>query len=628
MGFKNGQFPPVDLETFLDRPLLERVKALALHWVDHGFGSPKVIPTTYVVKLVVLYLGVGLTLVTLTSDVGLPWQVGQWWNEIIVYQKLVFWTMLLETIGVAGSWGPIAGKFKPMTGGVLFWAKPATVRMPPWPGKVPFTSGDARTPLDVVLYLVLLISLAIPVVAPGAASSALASLLPDSTGTLVDPRLAIAPILLTIVLGLRDKTIFIAARAEQYGPPIVLFALVGALGNNAIVDLVVGLKLVIFSVWVCAGVSKFGAHFANVVPPMVSNSPCIPTRWARRKHYRDFPVDIRPSAAAKTIAHVLGTTVEIAVPIVLLFTTNTAIALAGALLMVTFHLFIVSTFPLAVPLEWNLLFAYGAVFLFVGFPAGQGFSVFDASPWFVAAALFCLFFFPVLGNLRPDLVAFTPSMRQYAGNWASGLWAFAPGTEDKLDQIVRPTRNQVRQLEAMGYPPVVAEITMQQTVAWRSMHSQGRGLLSLLIDNIPDIDRFTVREGEFACNSIIGFNFGDGHLHDASLIEAIQRRCNFAPGELVVAWVESQPIHRKTQSYKLIDAALGVIETGTWNVDDAVSTQPWLPDGPIPMNVTWRRRSGSAPSRHSTDAPAAPSAAPMPNTMPRRTAATAGDSTL
>lgn len=66
-----------------------------------------------------------------------------------------------------------------------------------------------------------------------------------------------------------------------------------------------------------------------------------------------------------------------------------------------------------------------------------------------------------------------------------------------------------------------------------------------------------------------------------------------------MAWVESQPIHRKTQSYKLIDAALGVIETGTWNVDDAVSAQPWLPDGPIPMSVTWRRRADSTTARHS-----------------------------
>ena len=36
--------------------------------------------------------------------------------------------------------------------------------------------------------------------------------------------------------------------------------------------------------------------------------------------------------------------------------------------MVAFHLFIISTFPLAVPLEWNVLFAYAVVFLFLGLP--------------------------------------------------------------------------------------------------------------------------------------------------------------------------------------------------------------------------------------------------------------------
>ena len=52
-------------------------------------------------------------------------------------------------------------------------------------------------------------------------------------------------------------------------------------------------------------------------------------------------------------------------------------------------------------------------------------------------------------------------------------------------------------------------------------------------------------------------------------------------------YVESQPIHKRTQEYRVIDAALGVVERGTWNVHDAVNEQPWLPDGPIPLNVTW-----------------------------------------
>lgn len=55
-----------------------------------------------------------------------------------------------------------------------------------------------------------------------------------------------------------------------------------------------------------------------------------------------------------------------------------------------------------------------------------------------------------------------------------------------------------------------------------------------------------------------------------------------------MVWVESQAWGSKVQHYKLIDAATGVIETGTWKVSDAVEAQPWLPDGPIPTEVTWR----------------------------------------
>jgi hypothetical protein len=98
-----------------------------------------------------------------------------------------------------------------------------------------------------------------------------------------------------------------------------------------------------------------------------------------------------------------------------------------------------------------------------------------------------------------------------------------------------------------------------------------------------------VREAEFVCNSLVGFNFGDGHLHNEDLVRAVQAQASFEPGELVVVWVESQPVHRDHQAYQVIDAALGVIERGTWQVADAVNEQPWLPNGPIPMQVTWSR---------------------------------------
>ncbi len=592
MGFTTGDLPPVEAEEFLRKPLMERTRILTLHWVDYGFGSPKMLHTIYLVKILVLYIGAGVALATITSDAGSPLAVGDWWDEPIVWQKLVVWTVLLEAFGVAGSWGPLAGKFKPMTGSFRFWARPGTIRLPPWKA-VPLTAGNRRTWVDAALYVGFLVSLLAAVVAPGRSTDELDRLVGstafggDGAG-LIRPSLLVAPIVLWVVLGLRDKIVFLAARGEQYLPALVMFAVLG------FVDMILAAKLLIVVVWVGAGVSKIGHHFTQVVPPMMSNSPLLVSKALRRRFYRNVPDDLRPSGLAWFMGHIAGTAVEIALPIVLLFSTNRTVTVLAVVSMVLFHAFIFTAFPLAVPLEWNVLFAYLTVFLFLGYPAQDGFSMADwSSPLLAVAILGALVFFPILGNLRPDLVSFLPSMRQYAGNWASALWCMAPGVEERFNTMAaRPCKNQYDQLIAMGYEPEVAEITLQQTISWRTMHSQARGLFSLLVANVPDVDTRTVREAEFACNSIIGFNFGDGHLHGEDLIAALQEELQFAPGELLVVWVESQAIHSRVQHYKVIDAALGVVERGTWNVDDAVAEQPWLPNGPIPLDVTWRRDGG------------------------------------
>ncbi|MEZ7237539.1 DUF3556 domain-containing protein [Rhodococcus sp. GXMU-t2271] len=581
MGFKTGHFPEVDPATFRQLPFRDRLRAMATHWVDHGFGTPKMVHTVYILKLLFLYVGAGTALATLTS--GLSWlDVASWWNQPIVYQKLILWTVLVEALGVGGSWGPLAGHFKPMTGGFHSWLKPDTIRLPPWPGKVPGTAGDRRTVGDVALYAVLIVTLLVAIVLPGVHTASIDAVVADNAG-LVRPAVVAPVIVLLVLIGLRDKVIFIAARSEQYLPALVFFTFL------PFVDMIVALKLLIVTVWVGAGVSKFGHHFSMVIPPMISNTPWMLSKTVKRAHYRNFPNDLRPSVLAGGVGHVLGTLVEIATPLVLLFSTNRTLTLLAVLLMVAFHFFIASTFPLAVPLEWNLLFAYAAVFLFWGFPAWDGYAVTDMSSlWLAGAITAALCFFPVLGNLRPDLVSFLPSMRQYAGNWASATWAFAPGAEEKLNRhIVRGAQNTRTQLLAT-YPEDVADVVMHQLLGWRSLHSQGRALFSLMMRHLgDDIDTYDLREAEFSCNSIVAFNFGDGHLHNEHLIAAIQRRCNFAPGEFVVAWIESQPIHKGTQEYKVIDAALGVIERGTYRVADAVAEQPWLPNGPIPFDVQW-----------------------------------------
>lgn len=570
MPLLRSVLPDVDPAAFLRLPLRERLRIGSTFWADNGFGTPRYVHLVYILKVGVLYALGGLLVIGWTSDVGGLGNLGHWWKDVVVYQKAIVWTTLIEVVGIGGAWGPLCGHFKPFTGGARYWLRTGTVRVAPW--RLPLTSGTQRTPVDVLLYAALLVSLVAALV------------LPPHDG-MVRPVLLALPVALYVLNGLRDSIVFLAGRGEQYVPAMVLGVFLGQ------TDLIIAAKLVIVVVWVGAGVSKFGEHFINVVPPMLSNGPFTPGRVVRRLHYRDVASgDLRPSGLAWFMAHIGGTTVEILTPLVLLFATNRTVVLLAVVLMVVFHTFITIAFPLAVPLEWNVLFGFLAVYLFVGHPAADGYAPWDFShPVGLVLIAVGLALFPVLGNLRPDLVSFLPSMRQYAGNWACTVWSFAPGAEAKLDRLGLPVQSMTTQLQQLlGYDHDTAELAMSLICGWRAMHSQGRGLYSRLL-GLPDIEERTIREGEFMANLIRGWNFGDGHLHDERMIAAVQERVGFEPGELIVVYVESEPIGRGTQSYRVIDAALGVIERGTWVVKHAVAEQPWLPNGPIPLEVTWRR---------------------------------------
>ncbi|HEU4513605.1 MAG TPA: DUF3556 domain-containing protein [Nocardioidaceae bacterium] len=581
MGFKTADMPPVDPAEFESMPFMDRMRMLATHWVDYGFGGPKTNHMLYVYKLAFYIVG-GVTVVALTTPgLGGFADFTSWWGELIVYQKLMVWTILFEIVGFASSSGPLAFKFKPFIGGMLYWTRRDTLRVPPWPGKVPLTAGDHRTAFDVGLYYALLGILVFLLIGPGVQTAAL----PDSDAGLLPQWALLAYVAGIIVMGLRDKVVFLAARSEQYVAVMFFF---GVLANH--VDMVLAAKIAVVTIWMGAGISKFGHHFTNVVPPMMSNTPWITSLKFKRSLYKSYPEDLRPSRVSWSFAHLGGTVVELVLPLVLLFSTNTTITWLAIIGMITFHIFITSTFPLAVPLEWNVFFMFASAWLFGAFPAGAGYGVGDvSSPWVLLAILVAFLTFPVIGNLRPDLVSFLPSMRQYAGNWASATWAFrGDEAENKLNtHLVKSNLNQIDQL-AGAFGKEIAEIFMQKAVAWRTMHSQGRGLISLMMRHLDRLENYRIREAEFVCTTLVGWQFGDAHLHNEATIEAVQKRCNFEPGECVVVWVESQPIHKKTQEYKVIDAALGVVERGEWNVLDAVSEQPWLPNGPIPHKVTWR----------------------------------------
>lgn len=404
MGFVKPSPQPVEPTVFLKLPLRERVRILSTHWADDGFGTPRALHIMYIVKMLGLCFGVGIRIASATSGTEFT-DIGSWYHDIVVHHKLAVWLMLLEVTGLGGAFGPLCGHFRPMIGNIRYWIRPGTVRMAPWGSRVPFTGGDERTWFDVALFAGVLAALVYPLAAQ--AEPVPGEFLPAGTGPqeLVPPHCFLPVLVLMPLMGLRDKVIFLAGRSEQYLPVMLFSALMGSIGGAAdFVDLVVVFKIVTCVVWTGAGVSKIGAHFEHVVPPTVSNSPAMPGR-VKRLHYRDVPNDLRPSRVAWSMAHIGGTAVEIIIPFTLLLTTNATVALIGALCMLAFHLFIASTFPIAVPLEWNVFFGFTAIVLWVGFDPGTYTIVNFSQPVLLVPVLALLAFGPVLGNLRPDLVS-------------------------------------------------------------------------------------------------------------------------------------------------------------------------------------------------------------------------------
>jgi hypothetical protein len=454
-----------------------------------------------------------------------------------------------------------------MIGGVLYWLRPGTTRLPPWPDKVPLTRGTRRTLFDVGLYAGLLAA-ALYLLLSGGSDDAGASagrLDPVAVGTLLA---------LLAALGLRDKVPFLAARAEIYGNLMIIFLF--PLG-----DMIVAAQLVFFCIWWGAAASKLNRHFPFVVTVMISNTPWNRSRRAKGKLYRDHPEDLRPSQIGRLSAH-MGTVVEFTLPLILLLSSGGVIGTIAVAGMIVFHLHILSTFPLAVPLEWNVFMIFGLLFLF-GHYGSVPFSTLDEPLLIAILALTCVGL-PVLGNFRPDLISFLPSMRYYAGNWATSQWLFRKGSgaEEKLDSsVVKSAPIVVEQLTKF-YDRETAELLMYKGLAFRSMHSHGRAINGLIPRAVDDVEAYRVREGELIAGVVLGYNFGDGHFHNEGLIAAVQERCEFEPGELRVIVLESQPAHVQRQHYRIVDAATGLVEEGWVNVADMVDRQPWLGGAPFP----------------------------------------------
>lgn len=252
MGFLQPGLPDIDLAEWSQGSRSQKIRPMAQHWAEVGFGTPVLLHLFYVAKIL-LYVLVGWLIVLTTKGIDGFTDAAAWYAEPIVFEKVVLYTMLFEVIGLGCGFGPLNNRFFPPMGSILYWMRFGTIRLPPWPDRVPWTRGTKRKPVDVALYALLVMMLLSALFTDGAGP------IPE-LGTTVGllPAWQIVLILLLLgVLGLRDKVIFLAARGEVYATLTVTF-LFGRLNG---IDMIVAAKLVFLVIWIGAATSKLNRHF-------------------------------------------------------------------------------------------------------------------------------------------------------------------------------------------------------------------------------------------------------------------------------------------------------------------------------------------------------------------------------
>jgi hypothetical protein len=537
--------PPYDALEWQKKPFPEKSRLVCQAWAIQGYGTPAGVYGFYLAKIAV-YVGIWLFFCSFSPGLGDVRSISSWWLKPIAFQKFVLWSVVFEGLGLGCGSGPLAGRYFPMIGGFLYFLRPGTTKAPLFP-RMPFMGRCRRSWFDVILYAAHNVFLVRALLSPE-----------------LSPSLLLPTIILVPLLSLSDKTLFLVIRGEHYFSLLVCFLFAE--------DWIAGSKCVHLAIWFWAAFSKLNRHFPSVVTVMVSNSPVLRFGWLRKRMYRNFPNDLRPSKTAEVLSYG-GTVVEFTFPLLLAVGSGGLTTTLGLLAMLLFHIYITSNVPMGVPIEWNVFMVYGGFFLF---GAQSHVSLFGLhSPILAAYLIAALVIAPLLGNLFPAWVSFLVSMRYYAGNWPYSVWLFRGGSARKLDaHLVKSSGHVLDQLKRM-YDERTAVGLLSKVMAFRQMHLHGRALQILLPRAVDCLEDYEYLDGELVAGMVLGWNFGDGHLHDERLLAAVQAQCAFEEGELRCLFVESQPLGRPWLHWRIADAKAGLLEEGRIAIRELDALQPW-----------------------------------------------------
>jgi hypothetical protein len=563
MTTTHADLPPYDPQRIVSAPFPERVRLACVTWANASPNLPSVMALYWIKYFVPL---IGGWAFWCHFNAGYPGFLspGAWAFTGDAFKKAMVWSVFWELAGFGCGWGPMNARFDPWFGGYRHFLRPGTTKLPLFRG-APLIGGDTRNWLDVVLYgatqLLLLRALVAGHVTPA----------------LLYPILFLIP-----AMAVLDKMLYLVCRAEHYFVVLVCIAL--AARNDLWIS---GAKLTWCFIWFWAATSKLNRHFPSVIQFMMNNGPFFP-KALKKRLFVHFPDDLRASSFATFMAH-FGTAVEYSLPVILVFGAgHEAVTIFGLLLMTAFLGWIGINNPNGMPVEWNILMIYGGWFLF-GFHPEAHLAGLTQMPWLLAVLLVSLAVVPTIGNFFPAKVSFLLSMRYYAGNWAYNIWLIRKGAAAKLDKLKKAGDTVYAQLAKLVPDPLHLEVAKTMMCVSRFMHFEGRPLLEALPRAVDDIDDYEWHEGEVLGGTVLGWNFGDGHVNGEQLLRAIQPQCGFADGEVRLVSVESQPLFGPTMHWRVYDAVRGLIAEGHTRLEDYVDVQPY-PTGAFADALLGRRR--------------------------------------
>jgi transmembrane protein DUF3556 len=559
----HADLPPYDPQRVVSAPFPERVRLACVTWANASPNLP-IVMALYWFKYLFPLIGGWAFWCSLNTGYPGFFSVGGWAFTNDAFKKAMVWSTFWELAGFGCGWGPMNARFDPWFGGYRHFLRPGTTKLPLFRG-APLVGGDTRNWVDVALYAATQLSLLRALVA--------AQVTPD----LLYPIAFLIP-----TMAVLDKMLYLVCRAEHYF--VVIVCLAFASENDLWIS---GAKLTWCFIWFWAATSKLNRHFPSVIMFMMNNGPFFP-KALKKRLFAHFPDDLRPSRLATTMAH-SGTAVEYSIPVLLILGAGNGTAtIVGLLLMTAFHGFIAINNPNGMPVEWNILMIYGGYFLF-GFHPEARLSALTEMPALLAALLFSLAVIPAVGNFFPSRVSFLLSMRYYAGNWAYNIWLIRKGAVQKLDRVKKAGDSVFVQLAKLVPDPLQLEVAKTAMCVSRFMHFEGRALLEALPRAVDDIEDYEWHEGEVTGGTVLGWNFGDGHLNGVQLLRAIQPQCGFSEGEVRVVSVESQPLFRPTLHWRVYDAVQGMIAEGHTRLPDYEHVQPY-PTGPYAEALLRGRR--------------------------------------